>query len=266
MPLSHSAVLSILGVFLAFTLPATASEPSPFFFGLSNEDGTQVVFYENYSHTPPQMYAVLTSGKNCLLSFLEKRDRRPEDSGRETADNFANLAGVIFHAPGGCLKGDQTVIALDPKHLDKHQPLPVRPNELSPLTSTDISRIETMRKLKIQHSWNLASLGSDEKVALVQFAPQKDGNVACLALISKEKIAFEDYVGKTNDSAGVWRVGDGGEFGPGDFRILAAFRSSRGIELVRAWAGPEGENSVLLREDGTKLSAVLSQYRYWAAR
>jgi hypothetical protein len=98
---------------------------------------------------------------------------------------------------------------------------------------------------------------------LTQFFPQGNSNIASLALITKERIVFENYQENTKDANSIWRVDDGGILDPRDFKILAAFQSPYGYELVRAWAGPEGENSVLLREDGAIFLTVLTQYRYW---
>lgn len=261
MKLLHPALLLVLIIFSASI--ATANEATPFYFGLSNAKGNQVIIYDNNANIPHQLYAILPSDGKCLLSFVEKRTRKPEDTGRQTANNFDNLGGVVFQTSNECLKGGRTIVLIDPDFLDKHKPIPVKPNALSPLKNTDISRIETVKKLKIQSSWNFASLSSDTTIALVQFFPQGNSKIASLVLITKEHIVFEDYPGDTKNVNSAWRVDDGGIFNPRDFQILAAFQSPYGIELIRAWAGPEGENSALLREDGAKFLKVLTQYRYW---
>jgi hypothetical protein len=261
MKLVYPALLSVLILFPPS--PATATESSPFYFGLSNAKGDQVILLNNDENIPRQLNAILPSGENCLLTFVEKRTRKPEDTGRQTAKNFDNLGGVVFQTPKECLTGDQTVVLIDPAHLDKHTPVPVKPNDLSPVESADISRIEAARKLKVQSSWNLASLGPDATIALVQFLPQRNKNIAGLVLITKKQIVFEDYRGNTKNNNSVWRVDDGGILNPAAFQILAAFRAPSGIELIRAWAGFEGESAALLREEGAKFLTVLTQYRYW---
>ena len=257
----HPALLLVLFIFAASI--STANESTPFYFGLSNAKGSQVIIYDNNTNAPNQLYAVLPSGEKCLLNFVEKRTRKPADNGRQTANNFDNLGGVVFQTSNKCLNGDQTIVLINPVFLDKHKPIPIAPLASSPLKKTDISRVEAARKIKIKSSWNLASLSSDTLIALIQFFPQENSNIASLALITKEHIVFEDYKGNTKVTNSVWRVDDGGIFNPDDFEILAAFQSPYGYELVRAWAGPEGETSVLLREDGAIFLKVLTQYRYW---
>lgn len=257
----HPVLLVVVILFSASI--ATANNSTPFYFGLSNAKGNQVIIYDNNANIPHQLYAILPSGEKCLLNFVEKRARKPEDTGRQTANNFDNIGGVVFQTSHECLIGNRTIILIDPDSLDKHKPIPVKPNALPPLENADISRIETSRKLKIKSSWSLAGLSSNATIALVQFFPQGNSNIACLVLITKEGIVFEDYTGNTKDANSVWRVDDGGIFNPRDFKILAAFQSPYGLELIRAWSGPEGENSVLLREEGATFIKVLTQYRYW---
>ncbi len=258
---SHSALLIVLIIFSASIAPA--NEATPFYFGLSNAQGDQVIIYDNNANISHQLYAILPSGGKCLLNFVEKRTRKAEDTGRQTADNFDNLGGVVFQTSSECLKGGRTIVLIESDFLDKHKPIPVKPNMLSPLNNTDISRIESAKKLKSKSSWNLASLSSDATIALVQFFPQGNNTIASLVLITKEHVVFEDYPGNAKDANSVWRVDDGGIFNPRDFQILAAFQSPYGFELIRAWAGPEGENAVLLREEGANFLKVLTQYRYW---
>ncbi|OGW26420.1 MAG: hypothetical protein A2X56_12365 [Nitrospirae bacterium GWC2_57_13] len=254
----------LLSVFISFSVSsATAAESSPFYFGLSNAKGDQVILYNHDENIPGQLHAILPSGGNCLLTFVEKRARKPEDTGRQTAKNFDNLGGVVFQAPKECLAGDRTVVLIDSDHLDKHTPVPVKPDEFSPVDSADITRIESAKKMKVQSSWNLAGLGPDATIALVQFLPQRNKNIASLVLITKKHLVFEDYRGSTKNNNSVWRVDDGGILNPRDFQILAAFRTPSGIELIRAWAGFEGESAALLREEGAKFLTVLTQYRYW---
>ena len=261
MKLLYSSLLAVLIVFSVSI--ATANEPTPFYFGLSNAKGNQVIIYDNNTNLPHQLYAISSSGGKCSLNFVEKRTRKPGDTGRQTANNFDNLEGVVFQTSSECLKGGQTIVLIDPNSLDKHKPILVKPSELSPLNTPDIFRVEALRKLTIKSSWNLASLSSDTTIALVQFFPEGNSIIASLVLITKERIVFEDYAGNTKSSNSVWRVDDGGIFNPRDFQILAAFQSPHGFELIRAWAGPEGENSALLQEDGGKFLKMLNQYRYW---
>lgn len=261
MKLLHHAFLSVF--ILLSASPATAAALTPFYFGLSNAKGDQVILLNHDENIPRELHAILSPGGNCLVTFMEKRTRKPEDTGRQTAQNFDNMGGVVFQAPNECLAGDRTVVLIDPAHLDRHTPIPVKANTLSPLDDADISRIEAARKFKVQSSWNLASAGTDATIALVQFSPKRNTNIASLVLITKKHIVFEDYRGNTRDSNSVWRVDDGGIFNPRDFQILAAFRTSSGFEIIRAWAGPEGESSALLREEGAKFLTVITQYRYW---
>jgi hypothetical protein len=262
MKLLYSSLLLVLIVLSASI--ATANDPTPFYFGLSNDKGNQAIIYDNNANPPHKLYAISSSGGKCLLNFVEKRARKPGDTGRQTAKNFDNLGGVVFQASNECLTGDRTIVLIDPDLLDKHKPVPVKPTESSPLDTPDIFRVEALRKLTVKSSWNLASLDSDAMIALVQFFPEGNSTIASLVLVTKERIVFEDYAGNAKNINSVWRADDGGIFNPGDFQILAAFRSPHGLELIRAWAGPEGENSALLREDGGKFLKILDQYRYWA--
>ena len=252
-----------LVLLMAMSAAATAADFSPFYLGLSNANGSQVIIFDSNAIIPATLSAVLPSGETCQLSFAEKRMNRPGDSGRQTAHNFDNMGGSVFQAGKGCLTGDKTTVLMAPEYLGKHKPILVKPGALSPLDRNDISRIEAAKQLKIKFTWRLAALSPDAMIALVQFLPQGNNNLASLVLITKDRIVFEDYKGSTTDTDSIWRVDDGGIFNPRDFEILAAFRSPHGYELVRAWAGPEGESTVLLREEGAIFSNVLTQYRYW---
>lgn len=213
---------------------------------------------------PRELKVVLSNGKTYDLEYVEKRDSKPENTGRLTVSNFNNLGGYLFRLPKNKVEPDHTVVLCSDEFLSTRQPLKIVPADFEPLDSTTSSNIEKARNMGIEKSWELASIGEDKRIALIKFKPKPNLLLASVVLILDDKFVFEDYIGDTDDETSVWRVDDEGEIYPEAFNIPCAFQTGQTIELVRSWAAVEGENIAFVKEVGSTFEIVQEAYRYWA--
>jgi hypothetical protein len=239
------------------------------FFGMASSGGKQVIVREQLpSPTPQELVAVSAWGTTCVVRFLEHRKSPLRQSSNE---QFDTVVGDVFEAQDSCMAGGETIVLVTEEYLKRHksiglEPIPYTPNTPYPSIDGEIlKRIEQEKGLNTVASWAIATVIPDGFIGLVQFEPERDTALACLVVVRDGTILYEDYRGNANDEYSVWRVDDGGEFAPQTFHILAAFESSHGIEIVRAWDGFEGQSVEYLRAANSTLKSILSSYRYWGA-
>lgn len=232
-------------------------------FGLSCWSGDSLILFDaGQKPVPPRLYAVYGAQVPISISFL--RFQEPVDgTGRITADKFSSITGYVFLDPSAQLPSDQTILVVDSAFLVSHVPLEVHDLGYVPLDSSTVQRIETLRQLRVQSSWTIARLGQVARASLVLFYPSDSTQILSLALIESDAVSFEDHISDRYEEQSKWRVDDGGEFDPQYYVVTAAFDSMGTCSLVRSWAGPEGDNSVLYTESNGRLVPVLEAYRYW---
>jgi hypothetical protein len=235
--------------------------------GFADEAGMRIIVtgFEDSVDVSEPMWAVLPSGETRGVRFLGRAEGTPENTCRDRAGNFDNLPGLVFGVEGDPLAADMTCPVASAGFLLRRTPLAVERLDLSPLDEGGVAIIENARCMRIERSWRLARIEGGAELWMTLFEPGDSTIVASLILVEDGDLFFEDFVGTiSEDMTSVWRIDDNGEFDASWFEIIAAFRSERGIDLVRTWIGAEGENSAWLEAEEGELRPVLRGYRYQA--
>ncbi len=245
--------------------PVTAEPPAGVYFGFTDFSGELILIYSlEQMDVSGDLSAVLPTGEVIDLESMGYRGMGSEDNYRQTAYNFPNLPGYLFRIPDGKITAGETVLLVDTGFLGERTLLTVTGHPPAPLKDDIVAWIEEVSSSPVAESWNLATIEGGISVVMVRFEPGDSTNVACLVLIDGERMVFEEYIGGPMNNITVWRADDGGVFDAANFDVIAAFRTSDGIEIVRTWSGPEGESAAFLEENGQIFREVLGGYRYWA--
>ncbi len=209
-------------------------------------------------------FAISHNGELIPLQFVGIQKESSRSNGRQTQSNFANTGGTLFRMNDSELIPDQTYAIVSDRFLAGHHPLRLQENAPNSLDRATLSILASQRRRKIIKSWNIASLGTIGKIFIVLFARNDTNQLASLVVANGNRFVFEDFVGDASQNESVWRVDDEGEFDYKSIKIIAAFQSSSGFELARAWSGSEGENSSFLQDSFSKYVATINSYRYWS--
>jgi hypothetical protein len=232
-------------------------------FGFADSSG-RFLLTKNLNYVSKNSYyVIISSGKIFKLDFIEKREERKENTGRQTDSNFSNLGGYLFKSQYIKLEPDNTYLIADSNFLSRNVPLPLEPVPHNSLSKNEIKRIEGVKRKIIKSSWEVGKTDDGLMLALILFQPENDTALASLVLIKNDLYVFEDIPGNLKNEHSVWRVDDGGEFEAESINVLALFDSRDGYAIARNWAGEEGENSVLLIQKGNVFKPLMENYRYW---
>ena len=234
-------------------------------FGFADSSGQYLLVSEINLLSKYSYYVVISSGKIFKLDFVEERGEKKQSTGRQTAGNFNNSGGYLFHSPYIKLDPDKTYLIANSDYLSQHTRLSIEPVPYLPLNSDKVEQIEEVKGKQIKSSWQIGKTDDGIILALVLFQPVKDTAFASLVLMENDLSVFDDYPGNLKDEYSVWRVDDNGEFNPQSINVIALFHSPDGYEIARTWAGEEGENSVYLIQKENVFKPIIEYYRYWAA-
>lgn len=235
-------------------------------FGFADETGTKIITITNMKpmDAPEEYDLAIGYGSAIELEFVGWQDATAQDSGRQTPDNFDNLAGDVFKAKNGIFTAGKTYF------LAKSSV--VAPDALKTLISleqdggivdeTTVKSIEAIKNRKIVESTLLAETAEKGRVCLFVFERIGDDMLASLAYIKDDAVLFKDFPAKY-DASSTWRVDAGDK--PGIFEVLFMAESDQGLLLGVTWAAFEGENTFVLREEnGVFQDTDLQAGRYWS--
>ena len=236
-------------------------------FAFANQDGSQLIYPligQNVT-TPLESFkkAIGENGQVYELAYVGEQKAGTSDSGRQTAENFANVHGIIFDVKNGPAKANQTY------YLTKEEIIPVESLQTYSSEQTEVSdkqeiaRIEAAKDRKVKQAWVIGS-GASFKIEIVEFERVGDSMLASVVLVKKDNLAFHDFEAKYNEYS-TWRVDDGGKMMPKLFHVMFVAKSAEGDVIGLAWAGAEAEDELLLFENGTKLDSLdEGASRYWS--
>lgn len=98
---------------------------------------------ESVGHTP-EFKAIESNGETTRLEYVERRESKPNNTGRLTASNFSNLGGHLFRLLDGKFDPNRTFLLCAKKFLSKRQPLKIVPSNFEPLDSSISSEIAVL--------------------------------------------------------------------------------------------------------------------------
>ncbi|MFH0896373.1 MAG: hypothetical protein V2A54_18225 [Bacteroidota bacterium] len=235
-------------------------------FGFSNQDGSECKLILDESSTlDPALYThtILSDGKLGEIKFIEKKNPNEKDNGREAAHNFINHGGYLYQIASGNLNKHVTTLFMTHRYFSTRTQILFTKNETATLPQNLKKQIETEKGRKVKEARELAALGKQRFVYIVEFETKNDSSLASLVLSNSKERLYYDYSAKY-DLQSTWRVDDQGRFGVEYYSIIAAFESPDGIELFTDWIGEEGFTVELIKQNKNNFQSVKKGYRYTA--
>ncbi len=244
-------------------------------FGFAGESGKYLMTLQTEntdSLANPQEFntAVGNNGQTVGIRFVRRQEANSQDTLRQTANNFDNMAGYVYEAQNGKFIPNKTYLLskdsiINEAVLIKLKSTKDTESEVEYYKKVDpetIKRIEALKGRKIVEDDLISETGENAKICLFTFERREDDMLASIAYIKDDKVAFKDYPAKY-DEMSTWRVDAGDR--PGLFEVLFLADSDEGLLLGLTWAGPEGENAFVLKEvNGVFQETDLKRGRYWA--
>lgn len=190
--------------------------------------------------------AIGEGGKVLDVKFIKKQSGSDKDDGRQWANNFDNLEGLIFEVVGGQASPDQTYYLVNDRKMNIKAVIPVTSEVKSGVEDSVKQGIQKMKSLQIEKIWEIGHVGSDQ-IYLAQFKKKGKKVTASVILRHGSQMVTKDYVADYDPNS-TWRVDDGGEVTPDMFSFLFAASTKNGLLLGMEWAGPEGKNAFFLNQ------------------
>ncbi|MDQ3111795.1 MAG: hypothetical protein M3R17_18055 [Bacteroidota bacterium] len=233
-------------------------------FGFCNTQGNKVLLLAD-SLPKNSGFSVIDADReiSVLMAFRKKQIATSEDNGRQTEYNFENCDGYLFEIKGRPADSKNSVVFLSPEFLTGRTYFKVTDVASKQLPAEIRSRVEADKNRKIKNFRCLTSIDKNRSVYIFEFEAKKDSALAALAYITPDKIVYENFPAKYDETS-TWRVDDGGQFGVEYFELLAVFEKDGRIELVTDWPGAEGYATSYLRENGATFKELKSCSRYTA--
>ena len=182
-------------------------------------------------------WAVVETNKLLTLRFEGFQDLGTANSSRQTAKSFQKISGYVWSVDGDG-SHNKSAMLIDKSFFDEHTfpAVTLLPEECSP---AEKKIIEQIRKRLLAKSWGILEREDGTRLFLLLFEPQGNDVLASIAAISSNNTIFLDYPA-TYNKVSTWRVDDGGEIGPEQFKILYFGKSRQGSEMVIEFLGAEG--------------------------
>ncbi|WP_160040076.1 hypothetical protein [Paenibacillus sp. USDA918EY] len=230
-------------------------------YGFADNTGKYILSYENTENADLNK-AIGKNGQVLSVKFVKKQARGSQDDGRQTANNFHQVPGLLFEVEGGKAQPNETYYLVSGDAFNVESLLMVKEVAAEGADDGLKRNIEETKAQKIEKIWKIADIEPEQAVYLVQFKKQGRKVTASLVLVQGDRIAAKDFTADY-DPISTWRVDDGGEVVPEMFSFLFAASSREGTVLAVAWAGAEGENEHIYKQQGTELVDLdLSSGRY----
>ncbi|RUT29906.1 hypothetical protein EJP77_13925 [Paenibacillus zeisoli] len=193
--------------------------------------------------------AIGEGGRVLDVKFIRQQSRSDKDDGRQWANNFDNLEGMIFEVVEGQALPDQTYYLVNDRELNLKAIIPVTTKLKDAVEDSVKQAIEREKSLPIEKIWEIGQVGTDHQIYLVQFKKKDKKVTASIILKHGQLLAAKDYVADYDPNS-TWRVDDGGEVTPEMFSFLFAASTKNGLLLGMEWAGAEGKNAFFLNQKG----------------
>lgn len=227
-------------------------------FGFTNEAGKLILLAGKLEETKSIdgiNKAIGENGNILTIKYLRAQKRNEKDNGRQTSQNFDNVAGYIFEITQGTAKENETYYLVNDNEFNIKSILNSQAGDRTEIDTAAKEEIEKIKNRKVLKSWEIGKIESDKTIYLLQFERVKDDMLASIVMKTPTKFVFKDYPAKY-DSSSTWRVDDGGNVYPEMFSILFASQTETGIIMGIKWIAFEGEVTTLLKENDDKLEEL----------
>jgi hypothetical protein len=232
-------------------------------FGFADTTGRRLIALDYQEKPAVLTRAACPENGPLTIRFTGKKERREQDTGRDTTKNFDARGGFYYQILDGKAMEDAICLLTDERFFTGKTARPVPSGEDRPDAKT-IERIAAAKQRRVKEAWGKGRLAPDRKFHLVLFERKGDSALFSIVMATPSRLVFLDFPGSYKDEGSVWRVDDGGEIDPLFFSIEQVFESDRGIEFTYSWRGAEGDSIGLVREEGNVFRTVKTSYKYMA--
>lgn len=240
-------------------LPAAADSLGG--FALPDREGRRLLSTADLPHPERLRTALCGESGRVSVRFAGRQQAGAADSGRQTPENFDNLAGSVFRTASPVDPAESCFLASEAL-LARSTPLDVAP-PAGAGACLDRRRLGEIRQRSVTRCWPLARLGPRAQAALLEFERRGTHALASIVIVDGPATLFADYPAEVSGAGqDVWRVDDGGRMSPRGWRIAGALRRGGTIALAVSWAGAEGQSLSLWTGSGPQLTQVLADYWY----
>ena len=231
-------------------------------FALPDRDGRRLVLTAGLPNPERLNTALCSGGHRISVRFSGPQAAREADTGRQTPDNFDNLAGSLFTLAGRVDPAAVCFLASDSLLAGS-----IRLDIAAPDGSgacLERRRLAAVRQRQVSHCWPLARLGPRAHAALLEFERRGTHALASLVVVDGATTMFADYPAEfSGHGQDLWRVDDGGRLSPEGWKLVAAVQRGNSFALAVSWAGSEGQSlSLWTSGEGTQLTEIISDYWY----
>lgn len=235
-------------------------------FGFADMTGTRLITFEGETpsdHPTSYELAVGDSGTVLQIKYQLTQEADSEDNGRATMYNFDHMAGSVYAVTEGTAKPNETYFLIADANWAADSALSVDASVKGhPVDGQMAKTIETAKKRAVKNAEEVALIGEDMKLLLVEFEKQGNEMLASLVLQAGDELSFHDFPAQYDPNS-VWRVDDQGVISAGNFDVLFAGLGENGPILAVTWIGFEGENSFILAQvEGTLKETDIQAGRY----
>ncbi|MDQ0196341.1 hypothetical protein [Paenibacillus wynnii] len=275
-PSPNAGIASASPVLSASPEPTASEQPDVYLdkgklkavFGFTDGESKQLLVTgqnEGEEKLMAQLNSAIGENGNVLsVKFVEWQTGNELNNGRDTAQNFENLAGYLFTIVEGKAAPDQTYYLADQADFNTKSLQTIhsmKADEGSTEVEASVKKeISAAQQRDIEQIWKFADIPDKGQLFLVQFVKQGKNMLFSFVLKEDDKLTFMNYPAIAEDEYSVWRVDDGGKISPDMFSILFAAEASEGMVLGLHWWGAEGVNSFLLEQMGDSFEEMGIEY------
>ncbi|MFC4102326.1 hypothetical protein [Paenibacillus xanthanilyticus] len=194
--------------------------------------------------------AVGSNGTVLKVKFAQQQASDAEDTSRQSMYNFDHIAGHVYVVVEGDAKPDDTYLMTTSDVWVPGAALAIdAAGHGQTVDEQLVQAVEAKKQRGVLQGGKIADIGADSALYLIQFERQEDDMLASLVLTRGNELLFCDFPA-TYEPSSTWRVDDGGEISAGQFELMFAANTDKGLVLSVNWLGAEGITSFFIGEEG----------------
>jgi len=223
-------------------------------FGYANADGSKIIVLYDHKFKDNSLftyfkYAVGENGKVYEIEYDTYQERGAEDSGRQTARNFANQQGCVYKFMHMNAIQNQTYMLLTQGINDEGIFFLENKDAILAAYSRELmEKCAILANRKVKNSWLLSEYREGYRVSVIEFESIGKELLAWLVLDSDDSIMYCEMPAKlSEDGYTGWQYGDCGEL-TGNFDniiytidIICTIQKQQEIIVYLSWYDEEGE-------------------------
>lgn len=186
--------------------------------------------------------AVCTGGQQVPIQFERRQVEGRISNGRQTPQNFANVAGAVFRIAGGNVGADATCLLADVSFVAGATSFPLqRPLQNARCSTAQYPEFQADKGRPVVGCWPIAGSVGGIQIAVIEFSRHLTQALASLVVIDGGRRIYVDYPatfkGPGDD---LWRTDDGGNIHAEGFDVVFLLKRGSTYLLAVDWRGAEG--------------------------